>query len=235
VDNRNLLALLDNPDAPLVPGGNFEREELLVQILRRDNVPDYMQAFLEAHRDGKSLFEGCSPADQLNWLFYDEMTEHPNGFIREWFTFERDLRNVIVGINHRRGLAHLQERGGDPARSLAALIVGRNEVAEMILRSGAPDFGLGAQLPWAEKLFAAARGNAGDFEKAVDTLRFEMLDDLTVLAGFGVESILAAAIRIQLAERWGSLLEDGGRANMSAAVSKLKSGFTIPDEFTRTR
>jgi len=235
VDNANLISIIENSDRPFVPGGNFSREELEAQISRPDNVPDYMQIFLEARRDSRTLFENCTAADGLNWLFYDQMSEHPNEFIREWFSFELNLRNVLAGINSRRGLAHLEERGVDPSQTLSTLILCRTEVSELIMRSGAPDFGLTALLPWVEGLVAASHGGLQEFEKTVDALRWEILDHLTVLSGFGVESILAAALRIGMAERWAKLDPETGREKIKTAVAQLKSGFQIPAEFARTR
>ena len=106
-------------------------------------------------------------------------------------------------------------------------IVGRNDVAQTILRSTTPDFSLSAQLPWIERLVGLSRDNLVELEKSIDTLRWEMLNELTVFSYFAVETLLAFCIKLGMVERWQGLDESEGEKRFTALVEELASGFHL--------
>lgn len=135
-DNGNLITILENT-GEFDSRGNYTREELTAYIKDPEGLPKYMQDFLEAYKENHVVFPGLILRDQLNWLFFEEITAHPNKFIREWFTFELDLRNLSAGINSRKDIEHLNNLATDRERSITSMVIGRNDVAETILRSNA--------------------------------------------------------------------------------------------------
>lgn len=230
-DNTNLIALLEKKALPHDARGTFCAEELSLALKNPDMLPEYMQFFLEDHRENRSSQPGMTLTDQLNWFFYTWAMHHTNPFIAGWFTFEQNLRNVASGINAQKGLSHLAVQATEREKAVAAFIVGRDEVAEAVLRSSSPDFGLGTQYPWVEKLLGFSRGNLTDLEKGIDTLRWDMLNEMTIFSYFQVETILAFFIKLSIVERWQGLDEQQGRKHLDRLVDELKSSYSVPAGF----
>lgn len=230
-DCRNLVSVIDKKENGFDSRGCFSREELLDGVKNPDALPSFMQEYIESVNEGKELFPGLAKEDQLTWLFYEEVTGHNNTFIAEWFSFERDLRNVIAGINYRRQLEHIEALGSEREKPVSAIVLGRNEIAEAVLRSSAPDFGIGHSVPWIEQILAASKGTLVEFEKAIDTLRWNILNDLTCFSYFSIETILAFVVKLIMVERWKSLDPEIGKERLDLLVNELCSGFTVPKGF----
>ncbi|MBD3316827.1 MAG: DUF2764 family protein [Chitinivibrionales bacterium] len=226
-DNHNLLVLLEKRDEELDPLGNFSREELELGVRIPDELPSYMQTFVEAYREGRQIFAGYTSDDQLSWLFYDEVTAHPNSFIREWFTFELNLRNVLAGLNCRK-MAGVE----GSTYSFESNIIGRNEVAEHILKSNAPDFSLSSLFPWVEDVLAFDDKDPVGFENSVDTLRWDELNELTLFTYFRIETILAFCVKLGMVERWLKLDPETGKKKLDRLIEELVSGVQLSGEFS---
>ncbi len=226
-DNYNLASMLDKDDAPFDQFGNYSAEELEGFVRFPDDAPDYMREFLEAHKEGKMLFPGYTTEDQLSSLFYFEMFNHPNEFVRDWFAFDLNLRNVMVGLNCRsmEGKADLE------VFSPEHRIVTRNDVAQIVIKSNAPDFSLSQSFPWIEQLVALDETGPEDLEKTVDSIRWDMLDELTVFSYFGIEALLAFCVKLRIVDRWFKLNPKDGKAKLDRLVNELVSGFQVAEEF----
>ncbi len=231
IDNRNLIDIIESNSRPFDPRGNYSKEELTAALRFSEGLPEYMQTFLEAHRENRQLFPGLVAADQLSWLFYEEVTEHENEFVREWFSFELNLRNVMAAVNCRKNLEHVDALGTDRDRPVNFTVVGRNDVAEAVLRSTAPDFGLSGSMSWVEKAIALSRGNLTEMEKGLDDIRWDMLNELTVFTYFQVETVAAFALKLLIVERWMKLDAITGRAKLDRLVEELKNSYEVPAGF----
>jgi hypothetical protein len=230
-DNFNLITLLENSGREFDLRANFSSETLVAAVQNPDELPQYMQAFLESYHENKPVFQGLTWEDQLCWLFYEEVATGNNQFLRDWFSLDMDLRNLIAGINSRKGLAHIEALSSERDRSITSLIVGRNEVAELILRSNAADFGFSGVLPWVDKVLGLKHDSLVEFEKGIDSIRWDLLNQMTVFSYFNVDQILAFAVKLLMAERWRKLDPVDGKKNFERILKELKSGFIMPAGF----
>jgi len=229
IDNRNLINVLTKGGDDFDPRGNFTKEELAKGT---GDLPEYMQAFLAAHKENRQLFPGLTPLDQLTWLFYDEQAESQNTFVRDWFEFEINLRNLIVGINVRKGLGHIDALATDRDRPIALTLVGRGEVAEAVLRSSSPDFGLSGSHSWVDKVLSLSRGALTDMERGLDDLRWDMLNDMTMfIPFFHVETVAAFMQKLLIVERWMKLEPVAGKARLDKLINEMMSSFVMPEGF----
>ena len=231
IDNRNLISALDGKNAEFDNRGRYTREDYGDLARPPSELPEYMQDYLEAHRDGRQPFPGLTPIDQLSWLFYDEMAESKNEFVREWHEVDLGLRNVAAGLNIRKGLTHINALATDRDRTETLTIVGLGEIAEAVRRSTAPDFGLTAAYPWVERVVALSRGSLTEMEKGLDEIRWETLDELTALTYFSAETIAACAQKLLIVERWMKLEPATGRAKLDKLVEELMGSFVMPTGF----
>lgn len=227
-DNNNLITILENTGGEFDTRGNFSQEELAQEIKIPSILPGYMQQFVESYKEGKLPFPELSLSDQLSWCYYDFITAHENDFIREWMTFDLNLRNVLAGLNSRK----LEESGwaGATQFSRERSIICRNEVAELILKSTAPDFSLASRFAWVEKLLSFNRETVVEYEKNIDLLRWEMLDALTTFSCFQIETLLAFYIKLGMVERWQELAPETGKAALDKLLAEFSTGYTIMEK-----
>jgi hypothetical protein len=229
IDNRNLVNILTRNGEEFDVRGNFSREELAKGSV---DLPEYMQVFFAAHKENRQLFPGLTPLDQLTWLFYEEMAESKNAFAREWFDFEISLRNLIVGMNVRKGLGHIEALATERDRPLALTLVGRGEVAEAVLRSTAPDFGLSGAYPWVDRVIALGRGGLTDMERGIDDLRWDTLNDMMMfIPFFHAETVAAFVLKLLIVERWMKLEPAAGKARLDKLIGELMGSFVMPEGF----
>jgi hypothetical protein len=221
-DNKNLIRLLTKSSAPFDPNGIFSEEELAQAVKTGDEMPDYMAAFMAAQRESRPMFEGRSLQDTLAWLFYDEVTEHQNEFVREWFTADLHIRNVIAALNCR--YIARQKGQADPQALIARAVVCHNEVSDALCRGSAVDFGLSGKLPWFERVLGLETVGMLERERRLDDVRWSILDDLTILSGFRIEAILAFIAKLSIAERWRDREAGRGKAMLEQMVSELSRG-----------
>lgn len=233
VDNKNLVAALENgADAEFDDCGCFSRDELTAAIRAGGgDLPSYMQTYLAAHKENRQLFPGLSALDQLTWLYYDEMAESQSEFLRNWCEFDINLRNVLVGVNLRKELGHVEALANDRDRPAALTVVGRGEAAEAVLRSTAPDFGLGSSFGWIERVNALSRGSLVEFEKGLDELRWGVIEDMTPLNYFSAESVAGFVVKLLIVYRWMKLDPAEGKAKLDKLVSELMGSFVMPEGF----
>ncbi len=215
-DNRNLIEILENRVNTSGRLGLFSREELYSQIKKPDSLPSYMVSLIEAFHESKPIFPPLSWEDQLSWLFYDWAAEHASAFIREWFVFELNLRNLLVGLNCRKFKKPLEQ-----------FILCRNEISELILKSSAPDFSLYPVFPVVESVLTMDLLDMVEREKALDMLRWQVVDEMTLFSYFEIETILAFCLKLAMVERWDMLKPETGKTFFEQLVLDMKKSVPI--------
>ena len=225
-DNENLLNLLAEAGADFNPLGNFSVEELEEEIRVPGTLPAYLGLFLEEYKAGSRLPEGVSPANRLSSFMYssvlDPETGLAEGFVRQWISFDRDLRNVLTAIACRS-----LDRAPDGE------LVGEGFVVESISRGNSGDFGLGRELPWIERVLQLYSGkDLLEREKGLDELRWEFIDESTTFEYFTINKVAAFVVKLGIAERWLALDEETGREMFGRIMRDLETGFEFPAEFS---
>jgi hypothetical protein len=70
-------------------------------------------------------------------------------------------------------------------------------------------------------------------ERALDQIRWRILDELSGHDPFGPNVVLAYAVKLQLAERWGSMNQEQGQAKIGTAITP--SGGKTPGNMIETQ
>ena len=232
VDNRNLVNALEPKDgAEFDESGNFSQEELEEGIKEPEQLPAYMRAFLEAYKEGSLANDGYTMIDRLSRMFYSEMAASKNRFQRDWFAFDLGLRNVVTGINIRKGLGHIEALSTSRDRPGAFTVIGEDDIAEAVLKSSAPDFGLSAEYPWVEKVIALNKNSLTEMEKGLDDLRWDMLNELTVFTYYRPETVAAYVQKLMIVNRWMKLNPVVGKEKLDKLIAELMSSFEMPEGF----
>ena len=140
--------------------------------------------------------------DQLNADFYRRATTHKNRFVREWFTFDLDLRNEVV--------AYLNDS------------LGREKGMDQILLEGREDAGF----PERAKADAILHGtDILDRERGLDELRWHKINEITLMDYFDIEVILGFVCKLKIIDRWLQLDPDSGRAMFRKLVEDIRSTY----------
>lgn len=211
------------------PSGLFSKEGLMEQIQTGAGLPGWIVAFLERFRVEE---EQTSPSWQRLWekeltgLFLQEVLQCPNQFIRSWYGFDKDLRNIILAMNGRYfGLDATDEY----------IIIGDDEIVEQLGKSKAPDFGLGGLVPYIERLgHLYETATTLSREKGIDLLRWEMIDEMNKFDYFNVERLMGYWCKLEIVTRWFHLSEETGQEMFQRIINEIESEFRFPEEFTLT-
>ena len=197
--------------------GNFTREELDEEMKTPSHLPKFVSDILAAYSnpddpeyDEVDRTKAIEKA--LYTAYYDICARSKNKFIREWYAFDRNLRNVSA--------AYAARRLGQP---VADEIVGDGYVAETIQRSSAADFGLKGELEYIDRVMAAVgeEGNLLEKEHMIDLLRWEMADELTTFNYFDLDAVLGYLAKVNIVYRWATLDPKYGREMFQRLMASM--------------
>ena len=183
---------------PVLQPDQEKADNLVAQDLL-DEIREQLSARDAAVLD--QLLEGYDP-EKLDAEFYRNALQHRNRFIRDWFRFDLNLRNLTVSyINDS---------------------LGRQEGQDQVKLEGDET----EEFPEA----AAAREvlNCGDIlarERGLDELRWKKIDDLTILDSLDLEVILGFVAKLKIIDRWLQLDPDSGRALFRRLVEEVRSTY----------
>ena len=203
IDNRNLINILEKGERAFNPSGNYGEAELMREIADPESLPEYMRTIIEAHKIDVPVYYNITWDDQLNWLFYEYAETVESAFLREWFSFELNMGNILSALKCREFNISFERRLGQRIEDLCSqAIICHNEIAETIMDNNTHDFSLTPQLPWIEDVLALDRTDLVGFEKGIDLIKWKWLDDMTCFNYFDIDAVLAYGIKLQIAERW---------------------------------
>ena len=172
---------------------NLVAQDLLDEI--REQLSSRDAAVLD------QLLEGYDP-EKLDAEFYRNALQHRNRFIRDWFRFDLNLRNLTVSyINDS---------------------LGRQEGLDQVKLEGDET----EEFP--EAVAAREVLNCGDIlarERGLDELRWQKIDDLTILDSLDLEVILGFVAKLKIIDRWLQLDPDSGRALFRRLVEEVRSTY----------
>jgi len=220
-DNRNVLNMLLKNIQEFDDSGKYTFDELEDEIKEPENLPEYLKTFITHFKSNQPLITDMSWEDQLTTLYYDYATQVSNKFLRTWFGFERDLKNLLSGLTARRHKMPVEN-----------LLIGSSTVTDAIRKSNARDFSLSAEFPFVEKVIQINE-NADLLmrEKAIDQLRWNYIDELNTFNYFSIEVILGFVFKLMMVERWLKLDKKTGEEMFRRLLSDLENSYEFPKEF----
>ena len=220
-DNANLLSLLQKDNKPMLPGV-FSPDFLAEEIKEPLQLKPYMKRFIESFTGETRLHPNLTPENELAALWYEEMLSTDHEFLRDWFTFDLNLKNILLVISARKNDLPFENQ-----------VIGNNQVAEIIRKSNARDLGLSAEWPWIEKVIQIMETD--DIlarEKAIDLLRWSYLDELNTFNYFSVEVLMAYYLKLGIIERWLRLDQATGEEMFRRLLGELQNTYEFPNEFS---
>ena len=227
-DCRNLVRLLKNPDAELLPGGNYSREpfEDRIKSAREINFnvhryPAFMSEFARQWTYNKDV-EGYFPEDEITYQFYNYVICNcRNAFVRRWYELNLDINNILTAV-----LARQQ------GWSVGDFIKGDNEVTEMIRENKTRDFDLSHEFDYVKDLMKIVdEPDPVDKERMIDSMKWLWLDEYTFFDPFNFEALFAYFCKLKIKERWARLDVEQGKATFENIIENLRGEARVPAEF----
>ena len=221
-DNATLLSLVQKEPDFEPKDGVYPASLLIAGLNEPGLLRPYMRNLVESQQAEAPLYPNLSPENELTTLYFKEMLALKNDFLRKWFTFELNLRNVT--------LVYAAKNSDIPYENQ---VIPANEAALVMRRSNSRDLGLASDWPWIERVMQIVEiPGLLDREKAIDQLRWNFLDELNTFNYFSLEVLLAYYIKLGIIERWLKLDKVTGEELFMQLLGDLQNTYEFPNEFS---
>lgn len=196
-------------------------------------LPDLILDFESSGYDFDALFqhiqEMSSKEDRrcMEWLFFGLKEENLNNhffraakksktkFIREYFEFDLELRNIQAAYIARKNSL-------DPS----AYLIGETEFTDQLKYSKAADFGLSLYSDSAPVIIKALdTENILDREQMLDNLRWNKANEICTFNYFDINVILSFLLKAAIVKRWNKLDRKKGALIFKQLVDEVKGTF----------
>ena len=156
---------------------------------------------LSSDKDNSLIDTLLSGYEEENFTpeFYRSMLSHPNGFLREFFRFDLNLRNAKVrflnesfGRPYDKDIFLEDDREFEEEDEVHRIMYGPNLVSR---------------------------------EKGLDALIWKKIDDLNTFDYFNVSAVLGYIAKLKIIDRWLSLDEETGREMFRKLVEEIRGTF----------
>lgn len=222
-DNKNLvnaIALskgLFSPYFVHLEPSIFSKEEIQ-KYANLSNLPNYMVKFLEDNKNTE--WENIRHIENsLLSLYYEEMIQTGNAFIREYALFMRNLKNILAALNGKA----LGFSGDEISKEL----IGDYPLISALTKSSAADFGLGREIPYINNIIdtfnSSDKADPYNLENVECSLVNGFLDRLTSIKSFTTDNLFAYYINLTYAVSINGRNEEEGKKHLQTLVNSLKS------------
>ena len=222
-DNKNLANAIANSKGLFSPysihlePSIFSKEEIQ-KYVNLSNLPNYMVKFLEDNKNTE--WENIRHIENsLLSLYYEEMIQTGNAFIREYALFMRNLKNILAALNGKA----LGFSGDEISKEL----IGDYPLISALTKSSAADFGLGREIPYINSIIdtfnSSDKADPYNLENVECSLVNGFLDRLTSIKSFTTDNLFAYYINLTYAVSINGRNEEEGRKHLQTLVNSLKS------------
>lgn len=222
-DNKNLvnaIALskgLFSPYSVHLEPSIFSKEEIQ-KYANLSNLPNYMVKFLEDNKNTE--WENIRHIENsLLSLYYEEMIQIGNAFIREYALFMQNLKNILAALNGKA----LGFSGDEISKEL----IGDYPLISALTKSSAADFGLGREIPYINSIIdtfnSSDKADPYNLENVECSLVNGFLDRLTSIKSFTTDNLFAYYINLTYAVSINGRNEEEGKKHLQTLVNSLKS------------
>lgn len=229
-DLQNIIALyIEEKEDFWDSNAYFSKEELdnyfsskVTDFPENIETAEQLLALLASHYKTEfPIYEGLSWENQFALKYYSIVSELNNKFLKGFYSFEMNLKNIIIAINS--GKFNLET---------PKYLVGNSDVVEAILGNKSRDFGLGGEYPFLNKIIPLFDdSNFSRREKELDVVKIEMLDELLDSSYFTIDNIFAFLIKYEIVSRWATKSEEEGRKALDAVFNELENSYELPEKF----
>lgn len=202
-DNKNLLELIQKHrklhrtfiDRHITPSA-YTHQELEEGYLGLFDLPEYMVEFIGIQKEDEARLHGSRLENLIIEMYYEEAAGVSNPFLRDYFSFKRELKNLIAALNAMIYSYDIKD-----------VIVGESELSKATNDSWYQS--AEATYPFLGDLRAFVENkNMLALERKVDDILFDFVNERLDGEEFTAASVYAYYIRFMYMHRWNVLEED---------------------------
>lgn len=194
-----------------------------------DLIPDFEKSSYDIDAILRQVSENMPARDKryLDWLlfglegknltahFYRGVFKSRNRFLREYFRFDLDLRNIQVAYVARTNQTDASD-----------YIIGDGPLVDALLTGRGTDFGASEFFEDSATLFTILGGsNILDREQNIDLMRWRKASDITTFNYFDIDYLLCFITKLMIIRRWDSLDKKVGAELFSKLVDEVRSTY----------
>jgi len=220
-DNINFLNLLQKKEAGFIPLGNYDQNFFTEELKEPEKLPAYIKSFLASYREENPIRQNLSLENQLAWNYFDFMLEQKNDFLKQWFTFLRDVNNIFAIYNSRKFDFNIENQ-----------MIGDYELTETARKTASKDFGMANELPYIDQIIGIYENkDIVEQEIAIDLLKWNYINELNTFNYFSIEQILAFVIKFIMVERWTKLESEQSKEMFKNMLNDLENSIQFSKDF----
>lgn len=198
VDICNIRPLLLEEE--IDPRGNLSEKELDEAILVKDFLPEFVFDFLDKY---ESLSDKLKHFSELVSLFFTHEMPEQKGFLKEYLSFEREWRLVVLALRSKTAkrdlVKELQfEDFSDPL------------VAQILAQKDADQYEPPSEYKELKDRFTACGPDPWLQNKMLSEYRFNRIEDFVHDGQFSIDYILAYLAQLMIVEHWNELDKERG-------------------------
>ena len=187
-----------------------------------ENLPEFLYKLFAQHPEWLEDKKLVKLENTMLERFYHAVAKQKDLFIRKYFVFDRDLRNILVACNARRYKFSLQP-----------YLIGNAEINRQLLRSQDNDFGLSQQYPFIDTVFQTLeREEPVAIEELLDRLRWNFIDEYNAFNFFERSNVFGYFLKLMIVKRWVDLEVEEESHYLEALINNGMENFEIPEVFS---
>ena len=226
-DCQNIVRLLKNPEATLLPNGNYTLEQYrdLITSAQEMNYnvrryPSFMSNYAREYPYNKDK-AGFFAEDAMLLEYYKYAMGCSSRMIADWYEFNFNVTNILTAMIARKN-----------GWNVGDYIQGDNEVTEVLLTNSTNDFSQLAVYDFLGDLIKVADETDPVLkEKKIDAFKWAWLDERTFFDFFSIEALFAYFCKLEILERWGHLDIEEGKSTFKQIIENLRKEAQVPAEF----
>jgi len=185
--------------------GNLNEEELDEALLHGDFFPEYVFDFLQKH---ETLADRIKYFPSLLALFFHEETNKETGFLRSYFSFERELRLVLLAIRAK-------VLGRDLLQELQFEDLTDPLVLQILSQKDAETYDPPSEYKEVNELLAAAGSDPLKQSTAIASYRFRKVREMGEGEDFSIDALLRYLTELMIIEYSNELNKEKGQIILS--------------------
>lgn len=161
-------------------------------------------------KQGLLITAPYSSPEQYLYNYYLEIDAEPCTFLREYFLFQRELKNILIALSHREADLPFENK-------LIKLGISYQSLA----KSPLPDFGLSEKIYYMKDLLSLFKEeNLTLREEGIDKIEWQYLE-YYLKDSFSSEEVFVYGLKLLLISRWKKLTSKQGDEALKNTVERL--------------
>lgn len=184
-----------------------------------DNLLNHIKSSLKKEEDLRAidwLLFGLEE-NKLSNHFYREALKSNIKFLREFFKYDLEVRNIKAAYIARKSDIDISK-----------YLVGNNEITQQILSSKSADFGLSLVSENASSILTALNNpNILEREQQIDLLKWNIANEICIYNYFDINVILSFILKAYMVKRWSDLDKNKGIEIFKKLIEEVRGSFNL--------